>query len=54
MLGDAEGEGEVEILGVATEDGSTDLSGNSGMILSTQDLVQQCKTISVQVFFSLI
>ena len=35
-----EGEGEVEIVGVAKEEGSAaaDLSGGSGMILSTQEL----------------
>ena len=40
-----EGEGEVEIVGVGKEEGSADLSGGSGMILSTQDL-QNCKTKS--------
>ena len=38
-----EGEGEVEIVGVGKEEGSADLSGGSGMILSTQEL-QNCKT----------
>ena len=36
------GEGEVEIVGVGKEVSSADLSGGSGMILSTQEL-QNCK-----------